>query len=87
MGKAAGFSFLLNAHSFSRVVAGIFLNRGRKISYTSENPSLLGKEGHYGLANMRERARKVDGQIRMQSEPGKGTRIELSVHAGEELSR
>jgi len=34
---------------------------------------------------MRERARKVAGEIRMASEPGKGTTIELTVHAGEEL--
>jgi signal transduction histidine kinase len=44
----------------------------------------LGRDGHYGLANMRERANKVRGQIRMTSEPGQGTSIELLVHAGEE---
>jgi len=44
----------------------------------------MSREGHYGLANMRERANKVGGQIRMTSEPGKGTSIELTVHAGEE---
>ena len=47
----------------------------------------LSRDGHYGLANMRERANKVSGQIRMTSAPGKGTCIELSVHAGEELGR
>ena len=47
----------------------------------------LSREGHYGLANMRERANKVSGQIRMTSEPGKGTCIELTVHAGEEQER
>ena len=38
--------------------------------------------GHYGLANMRERANKVGGDLHMSSERGKGTRIELSVRAG-----
>jgi signal transduction histidine kinase len=47
----------------------------------------LSREGHYGLANMRERANKVGGEIRMTSEPGKGTCIELTVHAGEEQAR
>jgi signal transduction histidine kinase len=47
----------------------------------------LSRDGHYGLANMRERANKVLGQIRMTSEPGKGTSIELTVHAGEEHER
>jgi two-component system sensor histidine kinase DegS len=42
------------------------------------------RDGHYGLANMRERANKVAGQIRVTSEPGKGTRIDLAVHAFEE---
>ena len=40
--------------------------------------------GHYGLANMRERAKKVSGRVGIQSAEGKGTRIELTVHAGEE---
>jgi signal transduction histidine kinase len=47
----------------------------------------LGRQGHYGLANMRERANKVGGRIRLASAPGKGTRIELNVHAGEEHPR
>jgi signal transduction histidine kinase len=47
----------------------------------------LSREGHYGLANMRERAKKVSGDFRMTSAPGQGTSIELVVHAGEELER
>jgi signal transduction histidine kinase len=47
----------------------------------------LGRTGHYGLANMRERANKVSGRIHIESVPGAGTRIELTVHAGEEQSR
>jgi two-component system, NarL family, sensor histidine kinase DegS len=49
-----------------------------------EDPSELSRQGHYGLANMRERANKVGGRIRITSEPGKGTRIELTVHAPEQ---
>ena len=48
------------------------------------DPDVLSREGHFGLANMRERANKVGGRIRVASAPGKGTRIELTVHAGEE---
>ena len=51
------------------------------------DPSALSRDGHYGLANMRERAHKVSGQVKMTSEPGKGTCIELTVHAGEEQDR
>ena len=47
----------------------------------------LSRQGHYGLANMRERANKVSGRVTMSSAPGSGTRVELTVHAGEELQR
>jgi len=53
----------------------------------SEEPDTLARNGHYGLANMQERARKVSGDLRMTSVPGQGTCIELVVHAGEELER
>jgi signal transduction histidine kinase len=36
---------------------------------------------------MRERANKVSGRLRIESAPGRGTRIELTVHAGEERPR
>jgi signal transduction histidine kinase len=58
-------------------------DRGAGFAMPSDG-NALSREGHYGLANMRERANKVGGQIRMTSEPGKGTCIELVVHAGEE---
>ena len=61
-------------------------DRGKGFTLPSDATS-LSREGHYGLANMRERANKVAGQIRMTSEPGKGTCIELTVHAGEEQQR
>jgi signal transduction histidine kinase len=51
------------------------------------DPLALAREGHYGLANMRERAKKVSGDFRMTSAPGQGTCIEVVVHAGEELSQ
>jgi signal transduction histidine kinase len=50
-----------------------------------DDPGALARAGHYGLANMRERANKVGGRIRLVSEPGRGTRVELLVHAGEEI--
>ena len=49
--------------------------------------SELARKGHFGLENMRERAAKVGGTIQLSSAPGRGTRIELTVHAGEEQAR
>jgi two-component system, NarL family, sensor histidine kinase DegS len=43
--------------------------------------------GHYGLMNMRERAAKVRGELAILSSPGRGTRVELTVHAAEEQER
>jgi signal transduction histidine kinase len=36
-------------------------------------------QGHHGLANMRERADLVGGALRVQSHPGQGTRISLTI--------
>jgi two-component system sensor histidine kinase DegS len=36
-------------------------------------------KNHYGLINMRERARKANGEVSINSEPGKGTTVHLSV--------
>ena len=51
------------------------------------DPLELSRQGHYGLANMRERANKVAGRVTMTSATGRGTRVELTVHAGEEHER
>jgi two-component system nitrate/nitrite sensor histidine kinase NarX len=34
---------------------------------------------HYGLAIMRERARRIGGSLRIVSAPGKGTQVRLSI--------
>jgi signal transduction histidine kinase len=36
-------------------------------------------EGHHGLRNMTNRARMLDGRLDIQSAPGRGTTISLSV--------
>jgi signal transduction histidine kinase len=40
-----------------------------------------GREGHYGLPGMRERARLVGGELTIWSEVGSGTELELSIPA------
>jgi len=39
------------------------------------------KEGHYGIENMRQRAKETGADITIQSMPGKGTTIILQKHA------
>lgn len=36
-------------------------------------------KNHYGLINMRERAKKAGGEVSIDSSPGKGTRVRLTV--------
>lgn len=44
-----------------------------------ENMAKDGRPGeHIGLSIMEERARRLDGRLRIESEPGEGTRVELS---------
>jgi len=40
-----------------------------------------GRAGHWGLSGMRERARKVGGQLNIWSKAGAGTEIELTIPA------
>lgn len=49
------------------------------------DPKLLsddGREGHYGLRGMRERAKLIDAQLRVWGAPDAGTEVELSIPAG-----
>jgi signal transduction histidine kinase/ligand-binding sensor domain-containing protein len=56
------------------------------------DPHILeaGRDGHWGLPGMRERAKHIGGHLRLKSRPGAGTEIELTVPASlafEENSR
>jgi signal transduction histidine kinase/ligand-binding sensor domain-containing protein len=41
-----------------------------------------GREGHFGMHGMRERAKLISGKLTVWTAPGSGTEIELSVRAG-----
>jgi signal transduction histidine kinase len=45
------------------------------------DPEVLrsGRDGHWGLSGMRERAERIGGSLRVWSRPGAGTEVELSV--------
>jgi signal transduction histidine kinase len=38
-----------------------------------------GRDGHWGLSGMRERAQRIGGTLRVWSRPGAGTEVELSI--------
>jgi signal transduction histidine kinase len=43
------------------------------------DPKAVDSSGHYGLRGMRERVRKIGGEIRFHSAPGEGTEIKITV--------
>jgi signal transduction histidine kinase len=48
------------------------------------DPAVLekgGRTGHWGLQGMRERARRIGGQVRLWSRPGAGTEVEFTIPA------
>src|SRR5262249_11378105 len=38
-----------------------------------------GREGHFGLSGMRERAERIGGKLKVWSRPTGGTEVELSI--------
>jgi two-component system nitrate/nitrite sensor histidine kinase NarX len=49
------------------------------VGFEGSNPK--GKPGeHIGLSIMEERARRLGGELSIESEPGEGTRVELLIH-------
>ena len=53
-------------------------------AWTGGNQTLLdrgGREGHWGLAGMRERAARIGARLDIVSGPGTGTRVEVHVPA------
>jgi signal transduction histidine kinase/ligand-binding sensor domain-containing protein len=40
-----------------------------------------GRDGHWGLSGMRETAERIGARLRLQSRPGEGTEVELTVPA------
>ena len=70
----------------SRATVGLTLGEGGHIAelWIEDNgigfdPSRVGKLGHQGLANTRERAAEIGGSLVIASKPGSGTRVTVVV--------
>ena len=44
--------------------------------------SQFGRDGHWGLSGMRERAKRIGARLRVLTRPGAGTEVELTVPGG-----
>jgi len=53
------------------------------------DPEVLtaGREGHFGLSGMRERARRIGAQLKIRTAPGAGTEIDLIVPSSAAFER
>ena len=72
----------------NRIVVEIEYGRQRLRLHVSDDgcgidPDILhtGRDGHWGLPGMRERAQRIGGQITLASRPGAGTEVELVLPA------
>lgn len=77
----------------SRAVVGLTLGEGGQIAelWIEDNgvgfdPSGVGRLGHQGLANTRERAAEIGGSVVITSRPGSGARVVVVVPQGEQRS-
>lgn len=79
---------LFNAHRHARAtridVAVVFERRRLRVGVHDDGigiePAILeagGRQGHFGLAGMRERASKIRGVLTIRGAPGRGTEVEL----------
>ena len=68
---AAPTRVLVNVHFETERVALEIVDDGKGFDVTKT------PKNHYGLINMKERARKANGQVSIDSEPGKGTSVKL----------
>jgi signal transduction histidine kinase len=80
---------LLNVerHAAAREIAVRLVRSHRRLTLTIHddgqgfdvNETLEPIEGHFGIAGMRERAELLGGQLEIESEPGRGTRVRLTM--------
>jgi signal transduction histidine kinase len=55
------------------------------VGFDTSTAKKLLREGHFGLAGMRERAALIGGQLELRSQPGQGTTVEVSLPVEREL--
>src|SRR5262249_36932585 len=76
-------------HSKANRVTMRLIGRAARLNLVIEDtghgfdPAAVAKKGTLGLVSMQERVRQVGGTFEIQSAPGKGTRLTVSVPVGQ----
>jgi signal transduction histidine kinase/ligand-binding sensor domain-containing protein len=73
---ASATQVLITLHMEARKLFLRIVDNGRGFE---ENDVFSTLGGHFGLIGMRERAERLGGELRLASEPGKGTEVEVRV--------
>ncbi len=85
IGREAIVNALRHAHAQDIEVELEYSRQGLRLSIRDDGcgiePQTLqsGKDGHWGLSGMRERADRIGARLRLSSNPGNGTEVELQV--------
>jgi signal transduction histidine kinase len=71
-------------HAGARAVEVKVVFHDDRIELTAEDDGqgfdpAQGRAGHFGLLHMQERARRVGGELQVESQPGKGAAVRLQV--------
>jgi signal transduction histidine kinase len=88
IGSEALFNIGRHAAASSAEIRLAFDPRHLSVSFSDDGVGIArevldagGREGHFGLPGMRERVAKLRGEFRVQSRPGVGTEIRLTIPA------
>ena len=83
-----------HSHAMTIIVVVRYATRGLKISIqdngigvSEQHIELRRKEGHWGIAGMRERAEKLRGRLTIKSQLSRGTSISLVIPRGPDFMR
>ena len=87
IGREAVVNAFRHSHAKNITVEVLYLENQLRLLISDDgagiNPEVLdsGREGHWGLSGMRERAERINARLKVRSRVGSGTEVELSVPA------
>ena len=89
IGSEALFNIAQHAHASTVEIAILFHRDALEVRFADDGQGLPedvlargGRDGHFGLFTMRERATRIGGKVTISSVAGKGTMVTIQLAAG-----